>query len=176
MIGVALGNLGAGNCTLSTATMVSIKEISEREFEWPYYMGRISLKLNTTIGCFYIQLKRVLKFLVHERKRKTIGWYLLGMLASINTDNLTPNHCVPQWVLPLLRSFLKTESSTRATCWFFSCFLSFLDLSFLGSVYKFKRRCFTVFLLLFSAVFLSFFSAHKRKREKKEGVVFSLFR
>ena len=48
MIGVALGTLGAGNCTVSSATMVSIKEISERGFELPYDMARIPLKLNTT--------------------------------------------------------------------------------------------------------------------------------
>ena len=96
MIGVALGTLGAGNCTLSTATMVSIKEISERGFEWPYYMGRISLKLNTTIGRVLHSTETGPQVSFHERKRKTIGWYLLGMLASINTDNPTPNHRVPQ--------------------------------------------------------------------------------
>ena len=76
MIGVALGTLGAGNCTVSIATMVSIKEISGGSFEWPKYMGRISLKFNTTIGCVLHSTETVLKFLFTKgRGRQLVGIY-----------------------------------------------------------------------------------------------------
>ena len=74
MIGVALGTLGAGNCTVSTATMVSIKEISERGFEWRYDMGRIPLKLNTTIDYVLHSNETVVRFLFTKgRGRQLVG-------------------------------------------------------------------------------------------------------